>query len=113
LIGKTYHDYIASPYFLKPDLIVAFNTGMYEVDKESWMTSLEAMLELNVPALFTSFCKHEADEDISVLRSANANLNTPNPMLNPFKSAIPMIDSSGVDKFYHANMYYMAFQGRS
>jgi hypothetical protein len=48
---------------LKPDLIVAFNTGMYEVDVASWTTSLEVILDTNVPALFTSNNRSEAEQD--------------------------------------------------
>ena len=111
--GMTYHDYSASPKFTTPDLIVAFNTGMYEEFTESWKTSLEVMLDLNVPALFTSYNKYEAEQDTVVLSQVNARLLTETPRLNPFRVAKATIEPGVNDVFFHLNMYCMAFKGRA
>jgi len=112
--GFTYHDYKASSKFKSPDLIVAFNTGMYEEYTDSWKTSLEVILDMNVPALFTSFNKDEAVQDLAILSSLHANILTDSPVLNPMRVANAEIEACGqVDAFFHRNMYCMAFKGRA
>lgn len=114
IYGLTYHDYKASIMFKSPDLIVAFNTGMHEVCTESWKTSLEVILDMNVPALFTSYNKDEAVQDYALLTSLNASMLTNAPVLNPMRTAYPVIEGcTHEDIFYHQNMYCMAFKGRA
>lgn len=114
IYGLTYHDYKASSKFTAPDLVVAFNTGMYEEYTESWKTSLEEILDMDVPALFTSFNKDEADQDHAVLVSLNANVLPGSPALNPMRVAHAEIEAGGeaIDAFFHHNMYYSGFKGR-
>ena len=113
----TYHDYHASTYFVKPDFLVAFNTGMHEDDTESWKTSLRVILDMQVPSLFTSYCLQEAEADFKVLKGLKANLLTDSPVLNPFldvnKCAEPSfnVKEVGVDQFYQNNMYCICFKG--
>jgi splicing suppressor protein 51 len=125
--GLAYHDYyneyLENPTdeeSLKPDLIVAFNTGMHECDVTSWKSSLEVVLDLNVPALFTSFNRSEADQDYEVLKGVNAKmLHKDGPKRNPFAEMMPNIDSAdngednAIDCFFHKSMYCIAFKGRT
>lgn len=109
----TYHDYYASDEFVKPDLVVAFNTGMYEEYTDSWKQSLEVMLTLDVPCMFTSYNKHEGDADFDVLVEVNARTLTDSTVLNPFRVDFPKLDDGCIDKFFQDNMYYICFRGRN
>eukprot|EP00571_Detonula_confervacea_P014770 CAMPEP_0172298896 /NCGR_PEP_ID=MMETSP1058-20130122/1338_1 /TAXON_ID=83371 /ORGANISM="Detonula confervacea, Strain CCMP 353" /LENGTH=402 /DNA_ID=CAMNT_0013008191 /DNA_START=326 /DNA_END=1534 /DNA_ORIENTATION=- len=109
----TYHDYYASEEFIKPDFVVAFNTGMFEEYTESWKKSLEVMLTLDVPCIFTSYNKHEGDADFDVLTEVNAQKLTDASVLNPFHVNIPFADDGCFDKFFRCNMYCICFRGRT
>eukprot|EP00804_Cyclotella_cryptica_P021541 CCRYP_005843-RA/>CCRYP_005843-RA protein AED:0.16 eAED:0.14 QI:0/-1/0/1/-1/1/1/0/384 len=108
----TYHDYYASDQFVKPDFVVAFNTGIFEEYTESWKESLRVLLSLDVPCLFTSYNENEGDADFGVLEEVHANTLTNKTMPNPFAVNIPLIDDSCIDRFFRCNMYYVCFQGR-
>ena len=109
---QTYHDYYASDKFMHPDLVVAFNTGMFEECTDSWKQSLDIMLTLDVPCMFTSYDKNEGDSDFNVLMELNARTLTDSTVLNPFRVSFSWIDDTCIDKFFHANMYYVCFRGR-
>jgi hypothetical protein len=114
----TYHEYHASTYFTKPDFLVAFNTGMYQLYTESWKSSLRVILDLQVPSLFTSYCMEEAVADFKVLKDLKANLLTDSPVLNPVPDMNKYAESSfnviavGLDQFYQSNMHCICFKGR-
>ena len=121
MFGSTYHEYfekyVESGINEKPDLVVAFNTGMYEEYTESWTTSLQPILDMNVPCFFTSFNEGEAVQDTALLRRQNANVLQDGPRLNPFAEDLmriePRLFKDGIpDKFYACNMYGTMFQGR-
>ena len=126
----TYHEY-ANKYLEKekkkhskhahatPDLIVAFNSGIHEVDTESWKTTLRYILDMNAPSYFTSYSKEEAIQDWEIISSLDANILHEDecPKLNPFADMQPVIESppskaAGIDEFYSCNMYGVLFQGR-
>ena len=108
----TYHEYKLSSYFNPPDLCVAFNTGLYEVDSDGWKTSLENLLEMNVPCIFTSYDVNEVRKDVEVLRTLNANIIM-EPKLNPFRCQSYKKDPEDTDKFFQINAYMYCFQGSS
>jgi hypothetical protein len=66
--------------FRLPDFIVAFNTGMHEENTESWKTSVEFMLDMNVPCLFTSYSKSKAEKYYAVLKVLKAHLLRQGPI---------------------------------
>lgn len=108
----TYHEFRASEHFVTPDFIAAFNTGMFEECTESWKESLNVMLELNAPCIFTSYNLLEAQADEKVLEQVGAKL-TRAAELNPFRVQIPKVDySEDCEAFFYDNMYYTCFKGR-
>jgi mitochondrial splicing suppressor protein 51 len=120
MFGYTYHEYLekylATSKHSKPDFIVAFNTGMFENDTESWKTSLEVILDMNVPSYFTSYCKQEAVEDFALLQNMKANILQETPEENAFGEDCMSIQAAsqfGIDNFFANNMYGVLFQGRS
>jgi len=123
MFGYTYHEY-AKKYLSNtkhknhapPDLLVAFNTGMFEADTELWKTSLEVILDMKVPAYFTCYDESEATQDMNLLRQLNANILQDGPIQNPFREDLmkvtPVSIHSGADQFYSANMYGVLFHGK-
>jgi hypothetical protein len=114
MYGYTYHEY-AQKYNTTPNLIVAFNTGMHECETESWKTSLKTILDMEVPAFFTSYEESEAIKDFALLESIDANILQESLELNPFQDALVSVEpvSDGrVDKFFSQNMYGVLFCGR-
>ena len=57
-----------------------------EADTESWKTSLRVILDMDIPAYFTSYNNTEADQDFAILNSSdvNANILQNGPKLNEF-----------------------------
>jgi hypothetical protein len=98
--------------FSQPDLIVAFNTGMFEQCTESWKTSLQVMLDMNVPCLFTSYAKDEAIGDYAILKSLNANCLSDEALLNPMRDSTPTVEPCPSLSMFHVNMYCTCFKGR-
>lgn len=107
----TYQEYRAREEFVRPDFVAAFNTGMYEEYTDSWKESLRVLLDLEVPCIFTSYNRHEGDEDFGVLEEVNAQTLTDGPVLNPFAVDYPLIDDGPLDGFYQHSMYYICFRG--
>jgi len=101
---------------LPPDLIVDFNTGMAQEETDSWKTSLELMLDLDVPALFTAYNQDEAKADYALLSSVmGAQMLTTEPVLNPVRVAYDFIDpgeGGAANPFFQPNMYAMCFRGK-
>ncbi|VDB87240.1 unnamed protein product [Peniophora sp. CBMAI 1063] len=58
-----------------PDLIVGFNTGMSEVAVFAWEKTLDLILKLGVPALFTAYSKGEVDQEEKMLRDRGRSLS--------------------------------------
>jgi hypothetical protein len=112
IVGYTYHEYKQDPtMFSQPDLIVAFNTGMYEECTESWKTTLQVMLDMNVPCLFTLSTKDEAIRNYAILEALNANCLWDEAWLNPRTDSAPSIASCPSMPTFHDNMYCTSFKG--
>ncbi|KAE9407222.1 hypothetical protein BT96DRAFT_1014319 [Gymnopus androsaceus JB14] len=72
---EVYHDYIRQNPRSKPDLIVALNSGHSDITLIfSWMPTLEKILDMNVPALFTEYLREEAEYEVARLRSMGARI---------------------------------------
>ena len=117
MYGTTYHKYChdrtMSNNHMPPDLVVAFNTGISQEETESWNPTLQLILDLNVPAMFTSFNRQEALEYYELLSSLGAKLLTSEPTLNPVRVDMDFIDPSGTTApFFQPNMYCICFHGR-
>ena len=111
--AKLWHEYRAdADNYIKPDFIVAFNTGMSMEMVESWTESVRMMLEDDTPCLFTSYDEGEAKGDYDLLESLGARILTERAALNPFSVDQPLIDSSETDKFFKKNNYFTCFRGK-
>ena len=121
MFGFTYHEYVQkylnTKKHSKPNMIVAFNTGMHEADTESWKTSLRSILDLDIPAYFTSYSKEEAGQDFDILNSSdlNANILQNGPKYNQFREDHRVIEATtkdSIDKFFSCNMYGTLVKGK-
>jgi len=108
----TYHEYMETERWIRPDIIVAFNTGMYDEYTNLWKESLTRILAREIPCVFTSYNADESQGDNRVLQELGAKLVTgPNGVLNPFRDMDPKVEFTGKDTFYHNNFYLTCFQG--
>ncbi|KAJ7474413.1 hypothetical protein B0H11DRAFT_2035296 [Mycena galericulata] len=81
----TYHGYVASKgsQFEKPDLCIAFNSGAAQISQETWPATFKILVEREIPTLFTSYTRHEAEGEAALLRASGATLH---PELGPAKN---------------------------
>ncbi|KAI0314902.1 hypothetical protein OF83DRAFT_1174330 [Amylostereum chailletii] len=74
-----------------PDLVVGLNTGMSEVDTERWKPALELILKKNIPAVFTTYSRVEADHEEAMLRGLGVRF-LKNVERNKWKGVVPKIN---------------------
>eukprot|EP00561_Arcocellulus_cornucervis_P011726 CAMPEP_0185815814 /NCGR_PEP_ID=MMETSP1322-20130828/16392_1 /TAXON_ID=265543 /ORGANISM="Minutocellus polymorphus, Strain RCC2270" /LENGTH=96 /DNA_ID=CAMNT_0028512715 /DNA_START=1 /DNA_END=287 /DNA_ORIENTATION=+ len=92
--AKKWHEYRADKdRYTKPDLVVAFNTGMSMEETDGWVESIKLMLEDDIPCLFTMYQEDEAKGDYDLLQSLGAKIITERNAMNPFAVDIPTIDA--------------------
>ena len=110
--AKKWHEYRADKdRYTKPDLVVAFNTGMSMEETDGWVESIKMMIEDDIPCLFTMYQEDEAKGDYDLLQSLGAKIITERNAMNPFAVDIPTIDANRPDTFFHLNERYVCFKG--
>jgi len=106
-----YHEYVQSSEFLTPHLAVGFNSGLYEDDTELWMPTVHCLIEKDIPCVFTSYSKSEADQDLATIKGWGAKIYA-GAKKNKWKSLVPIVEPMIVDKFFHNNNFKTLFKGR-
>ena len=109
-----YHEFSKSDLFAKypPDLIVAFNSGHAESEVQKWRPTLDCILDLGVPALFTTYNKTEAVEEEKVLESMDAQFSK-RMAENPWRAVLPRSHMFlGRYDLYYLNYYWYILRGR-
>ncbi|KAL0569708.1 hypothetical protein V5O48_012258 [Marasmius crinis-equi] len=88
--SSPYHDFAltADASNNRPDLIVALNTGMSEVETESWKRTIGVIRDLDVPGVFTAYTKLEAESEIRMLKGMGVGINK-GLALNKWKGVVP------------------------
>ncbi|CAG8689860.1 325_t:CDS:1, partial [Dentiscutata heterogama] len=61
----SYDEYSVSDDFITPQFVVGFNIDLYE---ESWKSSVEFLIEKEIPCTFTSYSKDEANQNVKILK---------------------------------------------
>ncbi|KAJ7829224.1 hypothetical protein B0H13DRAFT_2436056, partial [Mycena leptocephala] len=100
----TYHDFVQKkgPDFEKPDLCVAFNSGVAQVPM--WTETVQLLVAKKIPSLFTSYSRDEAEADASLLQAAGAILHPGlRPAKNPWGSIHATPGSIGAYGFHAVN----------
>ena len=93
-----YHDFAKSDLFVKypPDLIVAFHTGHGEPHALiDWQPTLHCILDLGVPAVFTTCSEKEAWDEEQSFNNMKAHFSK-RPAENPWRGNVPKINLSMV-----------------
>ncbi|TFK62891.1 hypothetical protein BDN72DRAFT_776554 [Pluteus cervinus] len=101
-----YHIYASNlgQEYKKPDLAVAFNSGLSENSTEPWRQTINFLLEHHVPSVFTSYNSIEAMKDAEVIAKAGAILHSNlGPIRNPWGSILCKKEPNRVTGFYSVN----------
>lgn len=64
---QMYHQFLADETASKPDLIVAFNSGLHEFesqDCDTWKESISCLLQFGVPLVLTAYTESEIVQDV-------------------------------------------------
>jgi len=93
--GTLYHDYVNSSNYISPDVIVAFNCGLYRETgfkgSDSWAKTIPYLLKAGVPLILTAYTAAEAPLDLKRLQQESKH---PVQVLlpsqkNPYRSTRP------------------------
>jgi splicing suppressor protein 51 len=93
-----YHDFLNSKNYKKPDLISAFNAGLYRLTdfegKDTWSPTIEAMLkEPDIPVVVTEYTEQELPYDLQRIQGIVDSLEIiMPPAKNPFASSKPSLN---------------------
>ena len=113
LAGDLYHDFADSDLFAKypPDLIVVFHSGHAETSR--WWPTLHCILDLGVPAVFTTYNEQEALDEERSFDNMGAHFSR-RPAENPWRGVFPRRDmfARQYDLFYF-NYYWYIVRGRT
>ena len=112
---KLYHDFMKSSLYSKspPDLIVAFHSGHADRETSSWTPSLRRILDLNVPAIFTTYNETEAFEEEQALNALGACF-VKTRSENRWRGAIPYSDVMEERyQVFYTNYYWYIVRGRT
>ncbi|PSN56314.1 hypothetical protein C0J52_07517 [Blattella germanica] len=99
-----YHDFVGSKNYGKPDLICAFNSGLYRPSDyqgmDSWSPTIEAMFRSSgVPVVVTEYTDQELPLDIARVRNINNSIDIiMPPTRNPFSSSKPSLNFLSEEK---------------
>lgn len=89
-----YHDVVDT--LEKPDVIVAFNSGLHEFhqsDKDSWKNSLRSLVAVpKVPLVLTAYTYNEIKDDLKIIEGAATVRVVYGPKKNPFANQRPFRD---------------------
>lgn len=94
-----YKDYWESEFFIKPDIIVAFNASLAMYT--TWIDSLRMLTKVNCPFILTTCCESEIDFDHEIMlqifgHAARYTFRH----LNPFASLRPYRDVVNTNVFF-------------
>ncbi|GLH05709.1 Uncharacterized protein GBIM_11277 [Gryllus bimaculatus] len=113
-----YHDYVHSKEYCKPDLICAFNAGLYRStgfdNSDTWPPSINAMLgPPYVPVVVTAYTAEELPLDVSRMEQCSPLKIILPPSRNPFSSSKPSLNfvSDEIMPLIYKNFYISIVQG--
>lgn len=110
-----YHDFVTTPDYDEPDLVVLFNSGWVDgLDAEShWEPTIKLLVEGGIPALFTTYNAQEAQNEKAKLMGLNAKFVV-EPGKNKWSGLVPTPEF--IDEEYgmwFQNAYRYIIQGRN
>ena len=94
------------------DLMVAFHSGHLKSETSTWRPTLERILDLGIPALFTTYNKHEPIEEEKAFDEMGTCFSK-RMEKNRWSGVLPYFDSFvGRYDVYHFNEYWYMVKGR-
>ena len=115
MADELYHDFAKSDLFAKypPDLIVALHSGHAESQVQRWRSTLQCILDLGVPALFTTYNKSEVEQEEQIFDIMGARFSR-RPAENPWRGVLPKLDMF-MERYdlYYFNYYWYIVKGRT
>ena len=115
-----YHKFVMSSDYQKPDLICAFNAGLYRLTdfegKDTWSPTIKVMLkEPDIPVVVTEYTQKELPFDIQRTQNIVDSLEILTPSTrNPFASLKPSLNflSEETVPVIFKNFYVTILQGK-
>lgn len=93
-------------------MIVASNSGHAEAEAQSWRPTLGNILDMNTPALFTTYNQKEALEEQVVFGNMGAHFDQ-EPEENRWHGLQIYLDAfESNEGFYYKNYYWYIVKGR-
>ena len=115
LADDPYHNFAKSELFGKypPDLIVAFNSDHAESEVQRWQPTLKCILDLGVPAVFTTDNKSEAIGEGKIFDGIGAHFSR-RPAENPWRGVLAQLENF-MERYdvYYSNYYWYIVKGRT
>ncbi|RIB05735.1 hypothetical protein C2G38_2218839 [Gigaspora rosea] len=109
LHSTSYDEYSVSDDFITPQIVVGFNIDLNE---ETWNSSIEFLIEKELPCIFTSYSKEEANQNVKMLKDLGAKIIV-GAKENKWGSTMPLVEPQETDKFYYNNYYRTLLKGKA
>ena len=102
----SYHDFLGTKHYDRPDLAVAFHTGFSQAASEHWMPTICHLANAEHPTLFTTYNKEEMREETMILSHMKATF-VQEGEINKWKSVCPLLEPMGSmeNNVYYLNQY--------
>jgi splicing suppressor protein 51 len=103
----TYHDYVKTNHYEKPNLAVAFHTGFSQSMTAEWRPTIDLLSKAQYPTLFTTYNKNEMEEETTILNELRANF-IQKAEVNKWKGMCPIFEviEEKEDSVYYPNYYW-------
>ncbi|KAK2576394.1 hypothetical protein KPH14_005738 [Odynerus spinipes] len=114
ICGALYAEYECSKQFIKPNVIIGFNTGIHEcIDIDSktdtWAASIRIIAKQNCPLILTSYTFHETQQEQERLKTIlRRNIPCKYSFKNPYSSLRPHRDYE-TEGVYYQNGYVLIY----
>ena len=109
----TYHGYIKTDKYVKPDLAVAFHSGHSMEAVEDWAPTIKHLVDAEHHTMFTTYNEQEMLDETEALRKFEARFVREGEK-NRWKGMRPMLESMEEveDSVYYYNQYWYIVTGR-
>ncbi|XP_071556488.1 uncharacterized protein [Temnothorax nylanderi] len=111
-----YENYVRSPSFVKPDLVVGFNLGIHENNlprrssKETWAPSIKLIAKQNCPFILTSSTLYAFKKETDIINTIlDKEVDHLYSGKNPFGSLMPC-KTIGMEYVFYINQYVIIYR---
>lgn len=111
---ELYHEFAKTRLFASypTDLIAAFHPGFSQEEVDSWRPTLERILDLDVPSVFTNYNVDEATEEEEILLKLGARF-LKKPEENQWRGRYPYLDPATEPyAIYYLNYFWYIVKGK-